>query len=60
VADLHDWWVTVRLDTCRTCDYRITARSEYAAGWLWRKLHPEMDVIRVRPVPLHHAGDGKI
>lgn len=50
----RDWWITVRLDACRTCDYRITARNEYAAGWLWRRLHPGMEILHIRPIPPHH------
>lgn len=46
--ELRDWWVTVRLDPTRTRDYLVAARSAYAAGWLWRQLHPGDDVVMVR------------
>lgn len=44
-----DWWVTVRIDSYRTQDYRVTARNAYAAGWLWQTLHPGREVLGVRP-----------
>jgi len=47
---LKSFWVTVRVDPCRTRDHRITARSAWAAGWLWRRLHPEQTVVMVREV----------
>lgn len=50
VAELLHWWVTIRLDACRTRDEVIQARSQYAAGWLYRQLHPTVEVISVRPV----------
>jgi len=43
------WWVTIRLDACRTRDERIYARSQWAAGWLYRRLHPGVEVLLVRP-----------
>lgn len=49
--DLRDWWVTIRLDACRTRDELIRADSQYAAGWLYRQLHPGVEVIGVREVP---------
>ena len=49
--DLRHWWVTIRLDACRTRDELIQARSAWAAGWLFRQLHPGVDVLGVRPVP---------
>jgi len=45
---VHRYLVTVRIDACRTADRRITARSAWAAGWLWRTLHPGQTVIHVR------------
>jgi len=50
VVELRDFWVTVRADACRTRDHRIAARSAWAAGWLWRVLHPGHDVVMVREV----------
>lgn len=47
---MPSWWVTIRLDCCRTRDELITARSAYAAGWLYRQLHPTVEVLSVRPV----------
>jgi hypothetical protein len=47
---LSPWWVTIRLDACRTRDEVIHARSAYAAGWLYRQLHPTVEVLGVRPV----------
>jgi len=44
------WWVTIRLDPTRTRDELIQARSAYAAGWLYRQLHPTVEVLSVRPV----------
>ena len=53
----RDWWVTVRLDPTRTQDYRVPARNEYAAGWLWRQLQPGAEIICVRPTTPHHHND---
>ncbi len=50
MAELRAFWVTVRIDACRTRDHRITARSAWAAGWLWRTLHPGQTVIHVREI----------
>jgi len=50
VAELRDFWVTVRLDACRTQDHRIRSNSAWAAGWLWRQLHPGDHVVMVREV----------
>jgi hypothetical protein len=50
MAELRQFWVTVRHDPCRTADHRIPARSAWAAGWLWRQLHPGDDVVMVREV----------
>jgi hypothetical protein len=47
---MRSYWVTVRLDCCRTQDHRIAARSAWAAGWLWRQLHPEQTVVMVREI----------
>ena len=49
-GDIPSWWVTIRLDACRTRDEVIKARSQYAAGWLYRQLHPGVEVLGVRPV----------
>ena len=46
---LHPFWVTVEIDRGRTADIRITARSQWAAGWLYRQLHPEHHILLVRP-----------
>lgn len=43
------WWVTVLLDRQRTRDVLIVARSEWSAGWLFRHLHPGVEVVGVRP-----------
>jgi hypothetical protein len=48
--DLRHYWVTIRLDACRTRDELIHARSAWAAGWLFRQLHPGVEVIGVREV----------
>ena len=47
---LKPFWVTVRLDACRTRDHRIMARSAWVAGWLWRQLHPGQTVVMIREV----------
>ena len=49
VTEQRQWWVCIRLDACRTRDELVTARSAYAAGWLFRQLHPGVEVLRVRP-----------
>ena len=49
-ATLHPFWVTVELERGRTADIRLLARSQWAAGWLYRQLHPEQTVLIVRPV----------
>ena len=49
--DHRHWWVTVLVDRQRTRDELIQARSAYAAGWLYRQLHPGVEVIGVREVP---------
>lgn len=48
--DLRHWWVTVLVDRQRTRDELIRSDSAYAAGWLYRQLHPGAEVINVRPV----------
>jgi hypothetical protein len=48
-ATLQAYWVTVELARGRTADRRIMARSAWAAGWLWRELHPDQTVVMVRP-----------
>lgn len=50
MAELRSYWVTVRLDPGRTKDFRVKARSEWSAGWLWRQLHPADAVLMVREV----------
>ena len=47
---MKPFWVTVEHERGRTRDHRITARSAWAAGWLWRTLHPGQTVIHVREV----------
>jgi hypothetical protein len=49
-ATLKPFWITVRTGEGRTADRRITARSAWAAGWLWRALHPGQTVVMVREV----------
>jgi hypothetical protein len=51
MIELRDWWVTVRLDVGRTRDCQIQAASAWSAGWLYRQLHSDADVVMVRPVP---------
>jgi hypothetical protein len=51
MPDLPHWWVCIRLDACRTRDELIQARSAWAAGWLYRQLHPSVEVLSVREVP---------
>jgi hypothetical protein len=43
------WWVTVRLDPTRTRDDLIQAKDQYGAGWLYRHLYPDREVLLVRP-----------
>jgi hypothetical protein len=43
------WYVTIRLDATRTRDELIAARSQWSAGWLYRMLHPGVEVLGVRP-----------
>lgn len=50
MPELKAFWVTVRVDHSRTQDHRIAARSAWAAGWLWRQLHPDHTVVMVREV----------
>jgi len=47
--------VTVNGDPTRTQDHAITARSPWAAGWLYRYLHPGTTPIAVRPIPEHRS-----
>jgi hypothetical protein len=47
---MSPWWVTIRLDPTRTRDELIQARSQWSAGWLYRVLHPTVEVLSVRPV----------
>lgn len=47
---MSSWWVTIRLDPTRTRDELIRAPSQYAADWLYRQLHPDAEVLLVRPV----------
>jgi hypothetical protein len=37
----------------RTQDYAIRARSAWAAGWLYRQLHPMATLTCVRLAPEH-------
>ena len=46
----QDWYVTIRLDECRTRDVRIAARNAYAARWTYEHSQPEGPVVMVRPV----------
>ena len=48
-ADLRPWWVTIRLDCCRTRDELISSHSAYGASWLYRQLHPGVEILQVRP-----------
>ena len=45
---VHRYLVTVRIDACRTRDHLVSAPTQWAAGWLWRQLHPYAEVIAVR------------
>lgn len=47
---LPEWWVTIAVDgdPRRTQDHRLSARNEYAAGWLWRQLNPNTTVLGIR------------
>ena len=47
---LQHYWVTIEIERGRTADRRITARSAWVAGWLWRQLHPGQTVIHVREI----------
>jgi len=47
---MRTYWVTVRLDACRTQDHRIRSDSAWAAGWLWRTLNPGQTVVMIREV----------
>jgi hypothetical protein len=47
---LRRWWATLQLDSQRTCDVLIVARSQWSASWLARTLHPGVTVLMVRPV----------
>lgn len=48
MPELRDWLVTVRLDAGRTRDHLVKAHSQWSAGWLYRQLHPGVEVIGVR------------
>ena len=43
------WLVTVRFSEGRTQDFSCMARNAYAAEWLHRRLHPDHQIIAVRP-----------
>ena len=45
---MRDWWVTVLEEHNRSRDVRVTARSEWSAGWLLRTLQPGAIVIHIR------------
>jgi hypothetical protein len=47
---LSPYWVTVRLDPCRTADRRIMARSDWADWWLGCQLRGSQTVVMVRRV----------
>lgn len=51
MAERRQWWVTVLVDRQRTRDVLVVARSEWSAGWLFRHLHPGVEVLGVGPVP---------
>lgn len=51
MANRRQFWVTIRLDACRTRDELVVARSAWSAGWLFRQLHPNIEVLSVREVP---------
>ena len=46
----HDWYVTVLVTRDRTMDVIVRARNSYSAGWIYRRIHPGMEVLCVRPV----------
>lgn len=52
---MRQFWVTVELAPGRTQDRRISARSAWSAGWLFRHLHPGLTVRFIRPVPHQEA-----
>lgn len=47
--------ITVRIDgdPSRTQDVAIESDSTYRAGWLYRYLNPQAEVVAVRPAPEH-------
>ena len=47
------FWVTVEHAPGRTQDHRIEAPDLFAAGWIFRQLHPGATVRLVRPIPSH-------
>jgi hypothetical protein len=47
---LQHYWVTIEIERGRTADRRITARSPWAAHWLYTQLHPAETVLMVRQV----------
>lgn len=49
MRELRHWYVTVRDAPGRTRDVLVLARSEWSAGWLHRQMHPDDDVVMVRP-----------
>lgn len=48
IADYRDFWVTVRLDECRTQDFKETSHSAHGAQALFLQRHPNAKIIRVR------------
>ena len=48
MAEQRQWLVTVWVDRGRTRDEVVTASSAWSAGWLYRQLHPGVDVLGVR------------
>lgn len=53
---LSPWFVAIRLDACRTRDELIQARSSWSAGWLYRYLHPHIEVLSIRPAAREASG----
>ena len=48
MANQRQFWVCIRLDASRTRDVLVAAHSQWSAGWLFRHLHPGVEVLSVR------------
>lgn len=58
MTPLRDFWVTVVVARDRTADRVIRAPSAYSAGWVHRFLHPNVEILHVRPVLRTHHNHG--